>query len=335
MRRSWPIPAILSLWISPLLGADKLPAMHADPSRVSVSGLSSGAFMAVQYEVAFSASTMGIGVVAGGPYNCAYVNAGGIASCMLGFPLPPLASLSKDAAAGFAALGQIDAVANVARAKVYLFSGTNDAIVASSVMDSLHEFYTLLGVKKSDMVYVHTVHAGHGFISANGGNACDATETPFVNACRSKGVLYDQPQAILTQIYGTLKPKVQTLSSAPAAFDQSAFASPLAGLAATGYVYVPQPCKAPGSQCAVHVVFHGCAQGAGEVRDAVYGKLGYNEWADSNGIIVLYPQLDPTGIPSNIEGCWDWTGYTGLDFQVQSGKQLSAVHAMVAQLAGR
>ncbi len=315
-----------------MLGADKLPATHADASRVSVSGLSSGAFMAVQYEVAFSASTMGAGVVAGGPYNCAYVNAGGVASCMLGFPLPPLASLSKDAAVGFAALGQIDAVANIARTKVYLFSGTEDGIVATSVMDSLRDFYALLGVKKSDMLYVHTIHAGHAFISANGGNACDATETPFVNACRSQGVLYDQPQAILTQIYGTLTPKAQTLSSAPAAFDQSAFASPFAGLASNGYVYVPRSCKAPGSKCAVHVVFHGCAQGAGEVQDAVYGKLGYNEWADSNGIIVLYPQLDPTGIPSNIAGCWDWTGYTGPDFQVQSGKQLAAVHAMVAQL---
>jgi poly(3-hydroxybutyrate) depolymerase len=199
-------------------------------------------------------------------------------------------------------------------------------------MDSVRDFYALMGVQKSDMLYLHTVHAGHAFISANGGSACDTTAAPFVNACRYKGALYDQPQAILTQIYGTLKPKAQALSSATVAFNQSAFASPLAGLASTGYVYVPVSCQASGSQCAVHVVFHGCGQGAGEVQDAVYGKLGYNAWADSNGIIVLYPQVDPTGIPSNIAGCWDWTGYTGLDFQVQTGKQLAALHAMVLQL---
>ncbi|WP_218647566.1 hypothetical protein [Sphingobium lactosutens] len=52
--------------------------MGADPARISISGLSSAAFMAVQYDVAFSASTIGVGVVAGGPYNCVYVNVGGI-----------------------------------------------------------------------------------------------------------------------------------------------------------------------------------------------------------------------------------------------------------------
>ena len=47
--------------------ADQLPALGADAGRISVSGFSSGGFMAVQYDVAFSASTIGVGVVAGGP----------------------------------------------------------------------------------------------------------------------------------------------------------------------------------------------------------------------------------------------------------------------------
>ena len=56
-------------------------------------------------------------------------------------------------------------------------------------------------------------------------------------------------------------------------------------MADTGYVYVPAACATGGSaHCAVHVVFHGCQQGAATVGDAIYGKVGYNQWADSNGI---------------------------------------------------
>jgi hypothetical protein len=109
--------------------ADKLPALGADPARTSVSGLSSGAFMAVQYDVAYSSTTRGIGVVAGGPYNCAFVNVGGIATCMQGIPL---GSASYEAARGFAAIRQIDPVENLAKSKVYLFSGTNDPVVKQS-----------------------------------------------------------------------------------------------------------------------------------------------------------------------------------------------------------
>ena len=49
-----------------------LPALTIDPNEVSVSGLSSGGFMAVQMHVAYSATfRKGAGIVAGGPFYCA------------------------------------------------------------------------------------------------------------------------------------------------------------------------------------------------------------------------------------------------------------------------
>lgn len=49
-----------------------LPSYNVDPALTSVSGLSSGGFMAVQLHVAFSATfKAGAGIVAGGPYYCA------------------------------------------------------------------------------------------------------------------------------------------------------------------------------------------------------------------------------------------------------------------------
>jgi len=49
-----------------------LGSYNVDPGLVSVSGLSSGGFMSVQIGVAYSGTfTVGLGVFAGGPYDCA------------------------------------------------------------------------------------------------------------------------------------------------------------------------------------------------------------------------------------------------------------------------
>ena len=45
--------------------------LHIDPKQISVSGISSGGFMAHQFHVAHSQDLMGAGIIAGGPYNCA------------------------------------------------------------------------------------------------------------------------------------------------------------------------------------------------------------------------------------------------------------------------
>src|SRR5688500_7176961 len=52
--------------------AVNLPKLNVDKSQTSVSGLSSGGFMAVQMHVAYSGTfKKGVGVVAGGPFYCA------------------------------------------------------------------------------------------------------------------------------------------------------------------------------------------------------------------------------------------------------------------------
>ncbi|MEZ5450219.1 MAG: hypothetical protein R3E89_15050 [Thiolinea sp.] len=44
--------------------------LRIDPANITVSGLSSGAFMAVQLHVSHSARIRGAAVIAGGPYRC-------------------------------------------------------------------------------------------------------------------------------------------------------------------------------------------------------------------------------------------------------------------------
>jgi poly(3-hydroxybutyrate) depolymerase len=53
--------------------ADPLPKLTLAVQETTVSGLSSGAFMSVQLQTAFSSNIYGAGVVAGGPYGCAVV----------------------------------------------------------------------------------------------------------------------------------------------------------------------------------------------------------------------------------------------------------------------
>ena len=57
--------------IVPALAQERLPALAADLSRTSVSGISSGGFMAAQIATAYSSRFVGVGIIAAGPFYCA------------------------------------------------------------------------------------------------------------------------------------------------------------------------------------------------------------------------------------------------------------------------
>ncbi len=321
--------------------APSLPRLQADPSQTTVSGLSSGGFMAVQFATAFSARVRGVAVVAGGPYDCAVAEFGIIERCMTG---RPSGQRAWDLALGWAAAGQIDPVANIARQRIYLFSGTHDTTVLPRVVDATHEFYRAAGVPDGSIAYLRDVPAGHAFLSATFGAACGASTSPYVERCDVQGQAYDQPRAILEHLLGALAPPAAALSTGVRPFDQREFAPATSSLAATGQVYVPAACHgATARTCRVHIVFHGCRQGAENVGDAVFAKLGFNRWADTNRVVVLYPQVAASEgpLPYNPRGCWDWWGsyglltYTGPAFPIRSGAQMAAVKAMVDRLTGR
>ena len=74
------------------------------------------------------------------------------------------------------------------------------------------------------------------------------------------------------------------------------------------------------------------ARGADRVNDDFVRDAGYNRWAAANGIVVLYPQT--TESPLNPNRCWDFWGYTGLDYRTRRGPQMRAVKGMVDRLLG-
>ncbi|PZU09792.1 MAG: depolymerase [Sphingomonas sp.] len=286
--------------------------------------------------MAYSRSTIGAGIVAGGPYGCALAGLTVALACMQG---KPSGAAAYNLATWYAASAAIDPVDGIARQKIYLFHGKADTIVLAPAMDAVRDFYADLKVPAANLAYEREIGAGHAFIAPATGNDCAVNGAPYIDRCEVGGKAYDQPGAILSHIYGPLQPKAGPATARAKPFDQRPYLPASSAMADTGYVYIPAACRRGGARCAVHVVFHGCGQSAKYVGRDVVDMLGYNGWAEANRIIILYPQVDKSEVaPFNPQGCWDWWGYTGPAltgfprFHTQSAPQLRAVRAMVERL---
>lgn len=323
----------------------KLPGFGADIKKTSVSGLSSGAFMTSQLYVVFSDIMVGAGIIAGGPYLCAKSWAGNsllenaTTTCMnpltpsVGPNTPRLVELTK----ALAASGDIDPVDNLKDDHLYIFSGKSDKTVTTTVVDQTEAYFEALGVPASSILYNKSVDAGHAIITDNNKDtSCPETDEPYVNDCD-----FEQSTVILNQIYGPLNPPTDTLSSEIMAFDQSEFIdAENTSMSDTAYVYAPAVCQTYRS-CPVHVVLHGCEQGAAviEPSDKYYAGTGYNQMAEANDIIMLYPQVQPSSdAPVNPKGCWDFWGYSSPgsvdpDYFTRNAPQLRAIRKMIDRLA--
>ena len=309
--------------------AEPLPSFTVDLAGTSVSGLSSGAYMAGQFHVAFSETVVGAGIVAGGPYGCAEGQlATALNRCMQTHSGPPDPAHLLQRAEEFAQEGAIDPLAGLAGDRVYVFSGSEDATVTPAVVGQTVAFYRAAGVAEADIAYLDDMAAGHAFVTASHGSPCPTTASPYINDCD-----YDQAGALLTHIYGELNPPSAEPAGSMIAFDQSAFlADPTAhGLNGTGHVYVPPSC-AQGATCRVHIAFHGCQQTDALIGDRFRTETGYNRWADSNDLIVLYPQAHRTLLNPN--ACWDWWGYDDARHATRNGRQMASMRAMLDRLAG-
>lgn len=313
----------------PAAAADRLPAYNVDKPQSSVSGLSSGAYMAVQFHLSHAGTLRGAGVLAGGPYYCAQGDLDtALSTCMEGTPSiePLLAHAGREAAAG-----RIDPLAALAQQRVWLFSGYNDGTVRPPVVRALQQFYRR-HVSPQHIFFKDNLRAGHAQVTLDSGGACDFPGGSFIGNCG-----YDAAGMLLRHIYGHLEPRNGgTLRGKLVRFDQREFVTGglrASGLAQTGFAYVPAPCvdRAP---CRVHIAFHGCKQHEGRIGQAFVTGAGYNPWADTNRIIVLYPQTAATwAAPVNPQGCWDWWGYTGPDYAQKNGPQIAAVKKMLDRLA--
>ena len=297
-----------------------------DPNGITVSGISSGAFFAHQFHVAYSGLVKGAGMVAGGLYACAEQVDGvvppfgnpftgipksvvaslavctrfgrdGFAQLLWSFPNKPDAAESRKAAMAAHAVGAIDDPANLASARVWLFHGHKDMGVPRSTMEEMKAFYRLMGVPAANIEEKEGPDAEHGMPiksqpPGTTGPHCKLPDPSFLVQCD-----YGAAELLLRHLYSSSAPAGGGAAGRIVGFDQTPFFDIMEdriSLNRTGYLYVPAACENGASnavhRCRLHVAFHGCEQYVDRIHELFFRDAGYNAWADANNIIVLYPQ---------------------------------------------
>src|SRR3954453_16379381 len=206
-----------------------LAAYGVDLQQTSVSGVSSGAAMAVQIHVAHSSIMRGVGVIAGVAYDCAdsrlavamRVERGlncADGSAPYGGSDGASFSIARTTDAANV-LGAIDDPAvNLPRQKVWLFSGYNDGEVRRRAMDAVALYYANY-VDAGNIFYKNNNQAPHALVTAHYGGPCLALNPDFIINCG-----YDAAGRLLEHIYGRLNaPLTGIQSGSILPFDQSEF----------------------------------------------------------------------------------------------------------------
>lgn len=345
---------VIPCLLTPACAAPPLPALNIDVRQTSISGISSGGFMAAQFQVAHASTVVGAGIIAGGPYFCAQnnvLNAVTRCSCT-GEPTVPCAVSAQStdlptllaATQKLAAQGKIDPPEEIARQKVLTLSGGKDTLVPPAIAGQLGDFYLALGLPVDHLSAIALPNAAHTMPTMNYGSACELQDEPYIGKCG-----FDSARNILKWIYGPLKPASRGQRKGRfIQYDQHAYLPPdssapwKTGLDSTGWLYVPNSC-ARGEACRLHIALHGCKQGqnflplhpppgGGLYNGTTFVRnTGYDRWADNNHLVILYPQA--VSIPwANPNGCWDWWGYTGADYATKDGVQIRALKAMADRL---
>jgi poly(3-hydroxybutyrate) depolymerase len=176
------------------------------------------------------------------------------------------------------------------------------------------------------------VDSEHCQPTLNYGNDCTTLGAPYISKCS-----YDGAGVALQKLYGgNLNPRGSAVAANLLEVNQkkympsSTFGVP--GLGDTAYVYVPSACQ-KGAKCSFHMDFHGCNQEPDAIGTEYVKNAGYLEWAETNNIIVLFPQAAKADLHENPEACFDWWGYVDSDYAFKTSKQMTTFRNMLSALA--
>ncbi|GAA6185500.1 PHB depolymerase family esterase [Aliiglaciecola sp. NS0011-25] len=317
-----------SLSINAVVNAETV-ELDLDIDKITVSGLSSGGYMANQFHIAYSDWVKGAAIIAAGPYYCAQ---GSITTALSECVNKQSAEFSLDVLTNqlsqYAEQGLIAPLSHLQDSKVWLLHGKLDAKISPPVANALYQQYQGL-VKDENLTYIKDKPFAHHFPTLATGSSCDTSESPFLGNCN-----YDAAGELLNFLYPDLTAPSASSSGQIKQIDQHELGGdPAKSMAEKGFVYVPKSC-AQGEECQVHVNFHGCNQNAQTIGQDYIKNNGLNRWADNNQLIILYPQTTTSMmLPMNPQGCWDWWGYTDKNYATAQGKQLEAVKNIVKSLA--
>ncbi|HEX3464652.1 MAG TPA: PHB depolymerase family esterase [Candidatus Elarobacter sp.] len=317
-------------------GVQRLRRYAIDPGKIFVAGISSGGFFGVQMHVAYSRTFKGAAIYAGGVYACAQDS---VYTALLDCGGAGLYQSTLAASEAYldaqSAAGTIDDKVNLRGDPVYLWSGTADSLVKQQEMNDLQTEYQHYGARI--VRYDNAFPAQHGWESPAGELACGTLGSPFMIACNAGAQPYDSERVWMEAFFGRLHPRNDgRLRGALVNFDQTEFgAGATNSMDTNGYVFVPKQCENGDGRCGLVVAFHGCLQTQADIGTKFVTESGIDEWADTNGVVVLYPYaVKSATVPFNPQGCWDWWGYDDPSYALKAGTQSSIVYKMVQRLAG-
>jgi hypothetical protein len=304
-----------------------LPKLDIDLSRITVSGVSSGGFMAVQMHVAYSSFFKGAASLAGGAWECAKGDVNRSQNvCMNGpaqIDVNELAQIARDRASR----GEIDDLANLASSRVAIFASPKDLVIKPLGSDKLEEFYASF-MPKPSITRLSNPNAAHGFPTLAYGNKCSIMGTPWILNCSDD---------VAGKLLAAVEPASRTLTARATAdptsllyFDQTKHVPATARMYGWGAAYIPKACLLPNARCGVHVALHGCQMNPDFIQQQFIENAGYNEWAESNNLVILYPQsAKGTGNPY---ACWDWFGFTGANYTTKTAVQIDGIKKILTDL---
>ena len=319
----------ISACFAPTVFANSIPQLTLAPS-VTVSGLSSGGYMAAQYHLAHAEQVSGAAILAAGPVYCAQNSLiTALTDC-----------LNKDSSApDLVAIEQyistqrqhqkLAPTEQLQNDRVWIFHGSKDTTVYPKLGALLYQQYQQW-IAPQNIVFINDKPFAHTFPTDRSDlGSCDVSESPFLASCG-----YDAAGALLTHLLGSVQTKSAKTTGTMFTIEQPQSAAAGSSLANSGYLYVPTSC-ASGAACRLHVSFHGCKQNAEMVDDAFINGTGLNNYADTNKLVILYPQTKKSSVaPLNPSACWDWWGATGEDYATRSGQQIDAVYQLIKTLQG-
>lgn len=321
---------VLLIALSSNANCQRLNGFNIDTSKVTASGVASGGSVASQFHIAYSSLVSGVGIISGPPFYCAASSLTiATTTCMSSLVGPSVTGLTNKIDE-YSNSNLIDNVSNLKNHRVYVYSGTKDTTVRPAIVKTNEQVYSKYLSSSSSIKGVYSYDSVSGMITNNFGASCSSSSSYHINNCD-----YNQAYDILSHLYPNDNIRAPEKTAQPQGtlqkFSQTEFfASSSAGLDDNGFVYIPPGCSSA-NKCKLHVVFHSCNQQIGKIDDVFAQNAGFNQVADLNNIIVLYPQAKLS--LSNPNGCFDWWGYTNSNYATRNGLQLSSVKAMVNRLA--
>src|SRR4051812_46457650 len=161
-----------------------LPKLNVDKTQTTVSGLSSGGFMANQLGYAYASTFKGVGVFAGGPYMCA--GHSNYTACMYNATISASMLSAMQGDIDRWSGNANDDKAGVAGQKVFLFVGTSDFTVGPNPVSAVHSQYAANGVPAANLDHVTRSGTAHVFptdFDGTGDNACGSSVSPYIANC--------------------------------------------------------------------------------------------------------------------------------------------------------